>query len=240
MSEFLFSDPPGNFHLQPAGHWSLTLVNAIRHADGDRRRLHLVFLTLLLAVGTFTPSLVRAQAKKPHPVRDESCLACHGQAGVTSPSGQSISIDPDKHAVSVHGILACAECHTTNREYPHPNKVVKVRCLTCHADEASRVSGSIHSALGERACLSCHGDPDEVTEATQIAPAKCAQCQSDEVKGSGQSIHGQAAAAGDPDAPKCTSCHGPVHQIQSAGEAAIETRPAFTRLPASPAASAPG
>ena len=40
------------------------------------------------------------------------------------------------------------------------------------------------------------------------------------MKGFGQSIHGQAAAAGDSDAPKCTSCHGPVHQIQSAGEAA--------------------
>ena len=52
---------------------------------------------------------------------------------MTSPSGQSISIDPDKHAASVHGILACAECqecHATIRVYPHPDKVVKVRCLT--------------------------------------------------------------------------------------------------------------
>ena len=40
-------------------------MNAIRHADGARRRLHLVFLTLLLAVGAFTPSPVRAQEKSP-------------------------------------------------------------------------------------------------------------------------------------------------------------------------------
>ena len=55
--------------------------------------------------------------------------------------------------------------------------------------------------------------------AAQLAPAKCAQCHADEVKQFKQSIHGQAAAAGDPDAPKCMSCHGAVHQIQSAGEA---------------------
>jgi cytochrome b subunit of formate dehydrogenase len=30
------------------------------------------------------------------------------------------------------------------------------------------------------------------------------------------SIHGRAAKSGDPDAPSCTSCHGPVHKIQAA------------------------
>ena len=79
---------------------------------------------------------------------------------------------------------------------------------------------SVHGALGDGACQSCHGDPHEVAAAAQTAPAKCAQCHADEVKEFRQSIHGQAAAAGDPDAPNCVSCHGPVHQIQASSDAA--------------------
>ena len=68
---------------------------------------------------------------------------------MTSGSGKSISIDPAKHAASVHGILGCTDCHTTIKDFPHPDKVVKVQCSTCHAEEASHVAGSIHGALGE-------------------------------------------------------------------------------------------
>ena len=189
-------------------------------------RFGLVFLALLFwpvcfQLGIPAHARARAQAKLPHPLKqDESCLACHGQAGMTSDSGKSISIDPAKHAASVHGILSCTDCHTTIKDYPHPAKVAKVQCSTCHADEASHVPNSVHSALGDGACQSCHGDHHEVAPAAQMAPAKCAQCHADEVKEFRQSIHGQAAAAGDPDAPNCVSCHGPVHQIQTSSDAA--------------------
>jgi hypothetical protein len=157
-----------------------------------------------------------AQSKAAQPLKqDESCLACHGQAGMTAPNGKSITIDPRKHAVSVHGSLACVDCHTTIKDYPHPAKVKQVQCLTCHEDEAAHVPISVHGALGEAACVSCHGDAHEVSASAQIAPTQCAQCHADEVKEFRQSIHGQAAAAGDPDAPTCMSCHGPVHQIQT-------------------------
>ncbi len=33
------------------------------------------------------------------------------------------------------------------------------------------------------------------------------------------SIHGQAAKNGDPDAPKCASCHGPIHAVKASSEA---------------------
>jgi len=175
----------------------------------------------LLSVCGPISTQVQAQPKSPQPLKqDESCLACHGQPGMTSGSGKSISIDPGKHAASVHGVLACQDCHTSIKEYPHPDKMVKVQCASCHADEASHVGGSIHSALGEEACQSCHGNPHEVTVAAQVAPAKCAQCHADEVKQFQQSIHGQRAAAGDPDAPNCMSCHGPVHRIQASSDAA--------------------
>ena len=132
-----------------------------------------VCLVLLLSVGLFLagallPPRVRAQAKPSHPLKqDESCLACHGQAGMKSGSGKSISIDPARHAASVHGSFGCTDCHTTIKDYPHPSKVPKVECSTCHAEEVSHVSGSIHSALGEAACQSCHGNPHEVAAAAR-------------------------------------------------------------------------
>ena len=137
---------------------------------------------------------------------------------MTSASGKSISIDPGKHVVSVHGGFGCTDCHSTIKDFPHPEKVARVQCSTCHSEEASHVSGSIHGALGGAACQSCHGDPHEVPPATGTAPGKCTQCHADEVKEFRGSIHGQAAAAGDPDAPNCTSCHGSVHQMHASGD----------------------
>lgn len=148
---------------------------------------------------------------------------------MTSGSGKSISIDPAKHAASVHGILGCTDCHSTIKDFPHPAKVARVQCSTCHTDEASHVPASVHGALGDAACQSCHGDHHEVAAAAQLTPAKCALCHADEVKEFLRSIHGQAAAAGDPDAPTCFSCHGSVHQIQSSGDAA--SRVAKKNLP---------
>jgi formate dehydrogenase gamma subunit len=183
--------------------------------------LFLLVSVSLLSVCTLMTTRVGAQPKTSPPLKqDESCLACHGQAGMTSSTGKSISIDPAKHAASVHGTLGCNDCHTTIKDFPHPDKVPKVQCSTCHTDEASHVAGSIHSALGDVACQSCHGDPHEVSAAAETAPAKCAQCHADEVKDFRKSIHGQAAAAGDPDAPTCGSCHGSVHQIQMSSDAA--------------------
>ena len=195
-------------------------------AAGAVRRLRIIIsagliaFCVLIVVTSSTDARARAQVKAPQPLKqDESCLACHGQPGMTSEKGKSISIDPAKHAASVHGILGCRDCHSTIKDYPHPVKVVKVECSTCHADEASHVPNSVHSALGEAACESCHGEHHEITTAAQLTPAKCAQCHADEVKEFKQSIHGKAAASGDPDAPNCISCHGPIHQIQSSSDA---------------------
>jgi formate dehydrogenase gamma subunit len=183
--------------------------------------LALIFWACLLSVGIPAHARARAQAKSPPPLKqDEGCLACHGQAGMTSGSGKSISIDPAKHAASVHGTLGCTDCHTAIKDYPHPAKVARVLCSTCHAEEASHVPNSVHGAFGNEACLSCHGDPHEVATAAQMTLAKCAQCHADEVKEFRQSIHGKAAAAGDLDAPNCLSCHGPVHQILTSSNSA--------------------
>ena len=104
------------------------------------------------------------------PAGDQECLACHGQPGMKSGAGKSISIDPGKHAASAHGVLGCKDCHTDIKDFPHPSKVVKVQCATCHADEAKAFPASAHSALGESACASCHGNVHELATAEKLMP----------------------------------------------------------------------
>jgi len=140
-------------------------------------------------------------------------LACHGQPGMKSDAGKNISIAPEKHAASVHGILACQDCHTAIKDFPHPAKIQRVECATCHADESSGMAKSIHALLGESSCASCHGDVHETKETAKLAPGACAQCHAEEVAKLADSIHGQAAKNGDADAPTCASCHGAVHKI---------------------------
>ena len=89
-------------------------------------RVAVVYLVLTLASTWASAS----------PTGDEECLACHGQAGMKSDAGKSISIDPAKHAASAHAVLGCKDCHTSIKEFPHPAKIAKVKCATCHADEA--------------------------------------------------------------------------------------------------------
>ncbi|HVI10987.1 MAG TPA: cytochrome b/b6 domain-containing protein, partial [Candidatus Binatia bacterium] len=130
-----------------------------------------------------------------------------------------MSVNPAKHAASVHGVLSCTDCHSTIKDYPHPAKVARVKCATCHEDQTVLLPKSVHGVLGEQACESCHGNHHEISAAS-AALTKCATCHGDEVKALNVSIHGQAAAQGDPDAPKCASCHGAVHQIQGSSEPA--------------------
>ena len=178
-----------------------------------------VALSCLLVL--FTAASASAQEKgasKPKP--DEACLACHGQAGMKSEKGKDISISPEKHASSVHAILACQDCHTAIKDFPHPAKIPQVRCATCHAEQAASVPNSIHGTLGEAACESCHGNVHEIREAAKSQPGACQQCHADAVKQLAGSIHGQAAKNGDPDAPTCTSCHGEAHKILASGDGA--------------------
>ncbi len=167
------------------------------------------------------PSFARKQEKPAQPLKqDEACLACHGQAGMKSEKGVDISIRPEKHAASVHGVLGCKDCHTAIKDFPHPATIPKVQCASCHDDQAADAAKSIHAVLGQTACASCHGNVHEIGAATKAQPAKCSECHAGEVKELVESIHGRAAKAGDPDAPTCVSCHGPVHNIQSSSDAA--------------------
>ncbi len=179
---------------------------------------YLCSLLIVLAC-VLAPTPATANPKNAHPLKqDETCLACHGAAGMKSGKGQNISINPSKHAASAHGVLGCQDCHTSIKDFPHPAKVPKVQCVTCHDQEAKNFATSAHSILGEAACATCHGSVHELTTTESLAPEKCTECHADEVKEFTASIHGQAATRGDRDAPKCTSCHGSIHEVKAASE----------------------
>jgi formate dehydrogenase gamma subunit len=179
-----------------------------------------LFCPLLLALAwVLAPTRAAAKDKNVHPLKqDEACLACHGTAGMKSDKGKDISINPAKHMASAHGILGCQDCHTSIKDFPHPAKIAKLECVTCHDQEAKAFAASAHSILGESACATCHGSVHELTTTETLAPAKCNECHADEVKRFASSIHGQAAARGDKDAPKCFSCHGAIHEVKAASE----------------------
>ena len=94
---------------------------------------------------------------KPAADSDADCLACHNNKDLKTDAGRSVYVDPAKHKASVHAVLNCTSCHTDIKEYPHPKRVAKVECATCHADQAADVPKSVHGALGPEACTSCHG-----------------------------------------------------------------------------------
>jgi formate dehydrogenase gamma subunit len=163
-------------------------------------------------------ALVYLMGAQALPAPDQDCLACHGQAGMKSGAGKNISIDPARHAASAHAVLGCKDCHTAIKEFPHPGKIARVKCATCHADETKSFPASAHSILGETACASCHGSVHELKTTERLIPGKCVECHADEVKALESSIHGQAAKNGDPDAPKCVSCHGAIHGVKASSE----------------------
>jgi predicted CXXCH cytochrome family protein len=178
----------------------------------------------VLLVTSF-PGAVRAQT---------DCLGCHGDKTLQDASGQSVGVDGDKFHASIHGSLSCSDCHTSIKEYPHPDKLEAVKCETCHTDQAAAVGGSIHAKASAHPCTSCHGDahsiypkdnPKSAVYPLNI-PKTCGTCHANEAlaKKYGlqnvyatymDSIHGYAVSKeGLLVAANCMSCHGS-HNILS-------------------------
>ena len=129
----------------------------------------LLFVLILFFLFALSSAQLSAETKAPQPSQqDQSCLACHGEAGMKSDKGKSLFVDPAKHAASLHGVLGCTDCHTSIKEYPHPAKIAKVQCATCHEEEATHAAASVHGAV-DVSCQSCHGNVHEVTRG-------CATC----------------------------------------------------------------
>ncbi len=149
------------------------------------------------------------------------CASCHDQ-------------EASNFKTSVHGTLACTNCHTAIRGYPHQANTAKVECNTCHAESVAGVAASVHAKAGPAACQGCHGDIHSILPKTDPKsavyalnmPKTCGSCHGNAelAKRNGlhevyslymDSIHGFALAKdGLLVAANCSSCHGS-HKILS-------------------------
>jgi predicted CXXCH cytochrome family protein len=167
---------------------------------------------------------------------EADCLGCHGDKSLQDAAGHSVGVDGDVFHASLHGSMKCGDCHTTIKDYPHPDQVTPVKCEGCHTGEAEGLVGSVHANRAEHPCTSCHGDAHAIFPKSDPrsavyplnVPHTCGNCHGNDAlaKKHGMpnvypmyldSIHGFALSKeGLLVAANCQSCHGSHHILSHA------------------------
>jgi hypothetical protein len=190
-------------------------------------------------------------ADSSHAPSNEDCLSCHGDKDAARENGKSVFVDQNAFSRSVHGEagLSCVDCHADlakATEFPHPEKLEPVQCASCHEEQVTAYSKSVHAEVRRKhngksltaGCVDCHGthdilsskDPKSPTYVLNV-PATCERCHGNpEVIQKGHiaignvgklyedSIHGRAVLkSGLVTAPTCETCHG-MHDIRRSSD----------------------
>jgi hypothetical protein len=180
----------------------------------------------------------------PRPGRAQECLDCHADKGnsVSFRDGESRDVTIDRAAweASVHGSMgvACTDCHSDIKDYPHPEVPDKssrdltlrlyTSCQQCHEDQFKKTLDSVHQralAAGNKkaaVCADCHNPHTQkkitddaghlLPEGRVAIPRTCDRCHDAIYQQYRLSVHGNALVHGNPDVPTCIDCHG-VHNI---------------------------
>jgi len=173
-----------------------------------------------------------ASTSDPKPPANEDCLACHGDADAKRDDGRSIAVAAKAFDGSIHGPMACVDCHadlSKTTEFPHAARTEKVKCASCHDDIAGKYHDSIHGWAKEKAgltvapaCADCHGKHDvkpHTDKASRVfrdnIPDTCGSCHAGITEKYRNGIHAVALAKGNSRAPVCVDCHS-AHSIQRA------------------------
>jgi len=181
-----------------------------------------------------------AAAADPKPPSNDDCLVCHGDPAFKRDDGRSIAVDARHFADSVHGPLACVDCHAdlAHAELPHKPSLARVQCAACHDDIGGKYHDSIHAWAKEKAgltraapsCADCHGTHDIKAHTDRDSrvyranvPATCGGCHAGVRDQYAHGVHGAALKAGRTDAPVCVDCHT-AHSIQRADTSASRLR----------------
>jgi cytochrome b subunit of formate dehydrogenase len=157
-------------------------------------RLHILALLLFSGVAAAQSS------------NSDACLACH----------QDVADKLKSHA---HATVGCPTCHVKHEDYPHPEKIAKPACASCHSSVAKDYARGVHGQAAGKGngaapdCTACHGKAHELdsTKTAQFRagiPDICGMCHSEIAEEYRQSIHGIAISRGVVQAPVCTDCHG--------------------------------
>ena len=206
------------------------------NAGNTRFKSPALALVVLLA-----PAVFAASAAAPAPGNDD-CLACHDDATLTASDGRSIAVAQKAFADSIHGPMACTDCHAdlAHAEFPHAEKLAKVDCSSCHADAVAAYGKGVHAEARQAGnvsaakCTDCHGVHDIRSSGDKTSPTyplnlpnMCGKCHGDAkiIEAGGikigdvfakyhDSIHGKALEkSGLLVSAKCTDCHGN-HEIR--------------------------
>lgn len=168
---------------------------------------------------------------------DKQCLDCHSKPDQIKdlPNGEQLylTIDGTAFAGSKHGkaSIGCFNCHSNITAFPHPPAAFRSlrqvaydfsqSCKTCHPNEATKQTDSIHNQLhlkgndNTATCSDCHNPHYTQSPNTPRAniPNACVKCHSRIVAEYKESVHGTALVKDDnADVPSCITCHG-VHNI---------------------------
>jgi formate dehydrogenase gamma subunit len=168
---------------------------------------------------------------------NQTCLTCHSDKSLTMKDthGRQVSayVDAGVFAASVHGFLQCKNCHQDIVAIPHPEKLKKVNCGSCHEDAMKAFRAGIHGedlAGGDPdapTCSSCHGEHNILPPSDPKSrvyplnqPATCGRCHANKnfirrhklpsgepVGQYENSVHAEALRHGVKDAPSCSTCH---------------------------------
>ncbi len=194
------------------------------------------------SLGVILLSAVVFGQQQPAPLPgSEECIACHEEDGAVAEreAGVPPAFDATALRRSPHVILDCTNCHSAvdPKKLPHPEKLPKVECSTCHSDEAAQHAESLHGQAAQRGdklaptCTTCHGthnvlrpaNPEAPTAAINV-PQLCGQChhegspvslthnipQSSILENYSESIHGEGLfKRGLTVVAVCSSCHTP-------------------------------
>lgn len=166
--------------------------------------------------------------------QDKDCLDCHSAAAHKA-NPLAPTVDSAMLANSVHGAVACTDCHTIEGKVPHKGNRA-VYCARCHQKEAEGFSQSPHVKGREAGieklptCILCHGGHDIKAVADTTSPTNhansvriCIRCHENQrltdqnaklprpavIKAYENSVHGYALLVkGNKNAPACVDCHG--------------------------------
>lgn len=139
-------------------------VNAMNPA---RMLCSILAAAMIATLAGLAPAAWAAPAAPP---ANDTCLTCHADKDAKNAAGQSIAVEGDKFAASVHGQmkLECTSCHAdvSPHKIPHADKLKPVDCGTCHGDAVKEYTGTVHGKARNggntmaAGCTDCHGKHD--------------------------------------------------------------------------------
>lgn len=159
-------------------------------------------------------------AIEPPETPNEDCLECHAMEDMTRvlPDGseESVFINPDVFAHSIHEEAGCAGCHS-DVTWEHPDdgpKPQPVDCASCHEPQPNHTQAveeyntSIHGTMrlmggdAPATCIDCHGVHDMLPVSDPRSPVfkfnlpfTCAKCHTNEEMASEAKMRNPNAAS---------------------------------------------